>query len=113
MHELSIAQDLIRLCEKNVKEQNAKKIVAVHIKIGRLSGVEAHYLQSAFDVCKCESICGDAELIIKVQNIVVSCQECGRENELSKNEFICPSCGSQNLSVIDGEDMQLMRLEMI
>ncbi|MBR8465844.1 hydrogenase maturation nickel metallochaperone HypA [Campylobacter sp. faydin G-140] len=112
MHELSIAQSLLTLCEDNAKKQNASKISKIFIKIGRLSGVEAHYLQNAFDVCKAESICEESELIIEVQNIVIKCNECGKQNELNKNEFICPKCGSSDLVVIDGEDMMLMRLEM-
>ncbi|MCR4941455.1 MAG: hydrogenase maturation nickel metallochaperone HypA [Campylobacter sp.] len=113
MHELSIAQDLIRLCEENVAKAEAKKVLVVHIKIGRLSGVESHYLKTAFDVCKLESVCADAELVIKEQNVVIECLDCGQESELGKNEFVCPKCSSQNLRVIDGEEMYLTRLELV
>jgi hydrogenase nickel insertion protein hypA len=112
MHELSIVQSLIGLCEKNAMSNKAKEVMAVHIKIGKLSGVESHYLQSAFDVCKNETICQNATLHIHVQNVIVKCRICHEQSELNNNEFICQKCGSSDLEVIDGEDMMLMRLEM-
>lgn len=112
MHELSIVQSLVSLCEKNAAEQGAKEVVKVEIKVGRLSGVEPHYLKSAFDVYKNETICANAELIINLQNIVIECSDCKFSAELSENDFTCPKCQSRNLKVIDGEEMYLMRLEM-
>ncbi|MDO5045804.1 hydrogenase maturation nickel metallochaperone HypA [Campylobacter sp.] len=112
MHELSIVQNLVSLCEKNAAKQGAKEVVKIEIKVGRLSGVEPHYLESAFDVYKNETICANAELIINLQNVVIECLDCGYSGELADNDFTCPKCQSQNLKVTDGEDMYLMKLEM-
>ena len=112
MHELSIVQNLVSLCEKKAAKENAKEISKIEIKVGRLSGVEPHYLESAFDVYKAGTICENAELAIIVQNVAVECKSCGFGGELSENDFTCPACGSQELDVTGGEDMHLMRLEM-
>lgn len=112
MHELSIVTDLVALCEENLQKHHKSKVTRLMLKIGRLSGIETHYLQNCFDVFKAGTVCENAELIIKEQNIVVKCNDCGTQSELSKNEFICPKCGKNNLCVIDGEEMYLMRLEM-
>ena len=40
------------------------------------------------------------------------CRDCNQESELKKNEYTCPNCKSQNLEVLDGEDMYLMSLEL-
>ena len=112
MHELSIVQNLVSLCEKNAAKENAKEISKIEIKVGRLSGVEPHYLESAFDVYKAGTICENAELVINLQAVVIECLDCGFSGELSENDFTCPKCKSQNLKVTDGEDMYLMRLEM-
>lgn len=112
MHELAIVQDLFKLCETNAMKHNATKINKVEIEIGRLSGVEAHYLQSAFDAFKADTICSDAKLIIRPKDITIKCNECGAQSVLLENEFLCPKCGSNSLDVISGEDMYLMRLEM-
>ncbi|WP_298947779.1 hydrogenase maturation nickel metallochaperone HypA [uncultured Campylobacter sp.] len=112
MHELSIVQSLVALCEKNAAANSAKEVVHLEVRIGRLSGVEPHYLESAFEVYKTGTICENAELAITLQNVAVECKSCGFIGELSENDFTCPACGSQELEVTGGEDMHLMRLEM-
>lgn len=111
MHEFSIVSSLLDLCEKNAKENSATKILKVEVKIGKLSGVEPHLLQTAFDTFKEKTICDSAELLLHIQDLVVLCQECGKESVLEKNCFACPECGGA-VEVLDGEDMYLMRLEM-
>lgn len=110
MHELSIAQNLLALCQTQAKKANATRVSQIHVKLGRLSGVEAHYLQSAFEVIQAGTICEQAKLIIDIQNIVIKCNQCGETSELDLNEFVCPNCRSYDINVIDGEDMMLMRV---
>jgi hydrogenase nickel incorporation protein HypA/HybF len=112
MHEFSIVNALLDLCEKNAIANNATKITKVEIKIGKLSGVEPCLLQTAFDTFKEETICDGAELVVHVQDLVVYCNICNDEYTLVKNEFECPTCKGTDMSVIDGEEMMLMRLEM-
>ena len=86
------------------------QIRELHVKIGRLSGVEAHYLQNCYEVFRAGTVCESADLIIHTQEIVVKCKNCGFSGDLTQNDFSCPSCKSSEISVIDGEDMYLMRL---
>jgi hydrogenase nickel incorporation protein HypA/HybF len=112
MHELSVVNSLIDLCEKNAKANNAKKIIKAEVKIGRLSGIEPHFLKITFDTFKIKTLCEDAELVVIIQDVVIKCLSCGGENILENNEFVCKTCGDNDVRVIDGEDMLLMRLEM-
>ena len=112
MHEYSIVQSLIEMCEDHAKENNSSKITKVTVKVGKLSGVEPHLLETAFDTFKESTICEEATLEMNIQNIIVMCKECEKESELQKNTFICPLCSSDNIKVIDGEEMYLMSLEM-
>jgi len=112
MHEYSIVQSLIDLAEENAHKNNAKKVTKLEVKIGVLSGVEIPLLETAFNTFKEGTICENAEFIIHSQPIVVKCKNCNKENELKQNEYSCPNCNSQNLEVLDGEDMYLMSLEL-
>lgn len=86
------------------------QIRELHVKIGRLSGVEAHYMQNCYEVFRAGTVCENADLIIHTQEIVVKCKNCGFSGDLTQNDFSCPRCKSSEISVIDGEDMYLMRL---
>jgi hydrogenase nickel incorporation protein HypA/HybF len=115
MHEYSIVQALIEQCEEIARNNDATKVLKVVVKIGVLSGVEVQLLQIAFDTFKEQSICHDAELVINVQKIKTACQECGFEEELESLEsleYFCKRCHSENVKLIDGEEMLLMSLEM-
>ncbi len=112
MHEFSIVDSLLHLAEEHASKHNAKKVTKLEIKIGVLSGVEPELLQTAFDTFKEGTICEESEFIMKIQPVVVKCQNCGFEGELSKDEYLCPKCQSAEIKIIDGEDMYLMSLEL-
>ena len=112
MHEFSIVDSLLNLAEEHAVKNNAKKVTKLEIKIGVLSGVEPNLLQTAFDTFKEGTICEEAEFIMKIQPVVIKCQNCGFEGELGKDEYLCPKCKSGEIKITDGEDMYLMSLEL-
>ena len=112
MHELAIANNLFDLCLKNAAENSAIRINKVTVKIGKLSGIEPHYLVGAFDIVKNNSIVEDAELEIIHQDVILHCTKCNKDTTLIENNFSCPFCESIDVEVIDGEDMVLMSLEL-
>jgi len=112
MHEFSIVNALLEMCEKNAEANNATKITRVEVKIGKLSGVEPHLLETAFNTFKEKTVCDGAEFVMNLQDLVIKCHTCQTESTLCKNEFECPTCKGNDVTVIDGEEMLLMRLEM-
>ncbi len=112
MHEYSIVQSLLDSCEEHAKENSATKVTKVVVKIGVMSGVEPELLKTAFDTFKESTICENCEFIINIQKVKISCNNCKKENILEKNEYLCPNCQSSDITVIDGEEMLLMQLEL-
>ncbi|BBG66379.1 [NiFe] hydrogenase nickel incorporation protein HypA [Hydrogenimonas sp.] len=112
MHEYSIVQALLDQCEEHARTNEAEKITRIEVKIGVLSGVEPHLLETAFNTFKERTICDSAEFVIQIQPVVIFCSECSKESVLSEHDYSCPRCGSALVRIIDGEDMFLMRLEM-
>ena len=112
MHEFSIVNALLEMCEKNAQANDATKITRVEVKIGKLSGVEPYLLETAFNTFKEKTVCDGAEFVMNVQDVVIQCHTCNTQSTLKKNEFECPTCKGNDVTVIDGEEMMLMRLEM-
>ena len=112
MHEYSIVQALLEQCESYAAENNTIKITKVVTKIGKFSGVEPHLLKTAFEAFKEKSICEDAEFVMNLQDLKLYCNTCQRESEQSEAYYQCAHCQSTDVSVLDGEDMYLMTLEM-
>ncbi|MCF6341161.1 MAG: hydrogenase maturation nickel metallochaperone HypA [Sulfurimonas sp.] len=112
MHEYSVVQALLEQIESVAEQNHASKVTKIIVKIGVMSGVEAHLLEVAFNTFKEKTICDGAEFIMNIQPIKIQCNDCGVESELEKIHYCCPKCESVDIKIIDGEDMFLMSLEM-
>ncbi|WP_457642462.1 hydrogenase/urease nickel incorporation protein HypA [Persephonella sp.] len=112
MHEFSVVQSLMGLIEENARQNNAKSVSKVIVKIGKMSGIEPHLLKIAFDTFKEKTICENAELEMIIQDVIAKCEDCGKEFVVENHRFVCPECEGFNLHILDGEDMYLLSLEM-
>lgn len=112
MHEYSVVQSLLEQCENITQINKATKVIKVVVKIGVMSGIEAHLLEIAFNTFKEKTVCHDAKFIMNIQPIVIKCNICNTKSELNDIQYSCPRCQSIDLDVIDGEDMFLMQLEL-
>jgi len=112
MHEYSVVQALLEQIEGIAKENDAKEVSKIVVKIGVMSGIEAHLLEIAFNTFKEKTICDSAEFIMNIQPLTIECRECNEMSELEKIHYCCQKCQSTNVKVVDGEDMFLMSLEM-
>ncbi|PLA74531.1 hydrogenase maturation nickel metallochaperone HypA [Hydrogenovibrio sp. SC-1] len=113
MHEYSIVQALMEQCESLAAEHQATTIRRVEVKIGVLSGVEPYLLQTAFDTFKESSVlCQQAQLVLQHQSLVGQCQQCGERYEMSGFGESCATCKDSLLTIVDGDALMLMKLEM-
>ncbi|WP_104722711.1 hydrogenase/urease nickel incorporation protein HypA [Helicobacter mesocricetorum] len=113
MHEFSVVSSLLENCERIAKENQASKVLAIHLEIGERSGVNPDLLKKAFLDFKVGSICEDAELFIVFVKVNLFCEDCKQSSEVvGINYTQCPLCGSPSVKMIKGNEMLLLRLEM-
>lgn len=112
MHEYSIVQALLTQCEEIAAQNEAESVKKIIVKIGKMSGVEPHLLEIAFNTFKEKTVCDGADFVMNVQPLTIECKQCGKITELGEVYYKCPECDSLDVKVIDGEDMYLMTLEM-
>jgi hydrogenase nickel incorporation protein HypA/HybF len=112
MHELSIVASLFEILEEKAKEQKAKKVTSVTVKVGALSGVVPEFLKTAFDVYKKDTIADEAELKIEEVPLKVKCQKCGAEITKDDFVFLCEKCESRELKTLAGTELLLEKIEL-
>ena len=112
MHELAICQSLMEQVESIANERDAKCVTSITIGIGPLSGVEFQLLKNAYPVASAGTVAEDAELIIEHLPIKVRCNQCGAESDALPNKLTCKQCGDWRTTLISGDEMMLMSLEL-
>lgn len=112
MHELSIATNIVEICEENALQNNALKITSVTLEIGALSGIVLEALETAMISAKKGSIIEQADINYKIIKGMSQCEDCGNIFE-SKDIFdLCPSCNSFKTKVIQGKELSVSSMDI-
>ncbi|HTV52344.1 MAG TPA: hydrogenase maturation nickel metallochaperone HypA [Steroidobacteraceae bacterium] len=112
MHELSICQALLAQVAGVAREQQARRIIAITVRIGPLSGVEPALLESAYPLASAGTPAANAALIIERPGVRVRCRECGAECEVSASSLLCTACGGWRTELLSGDELLLARVEL-
>ncbi len=113
MHEFAVCRDMLQQIETIAVDEQATAVEAITVRIGPLSGIEAHLLSQAFPLAAAGTVAENAELIIEALPIKVKCQTCGAETEARANRLICGQCGDYHTRLLSGDEMLLASLELL
>jgi hydrogenase nickel incorporation protein HypA/HybF len=112
MHELSIAQNLVELAGKEAENKGIKRVEALYLKLGVLSGVEKDALRFSFDVIIQGTPLEGAKLVIEEVPVKVYCPSCQEPHVLPEPiPMRCPVCGTRTGQVLEGREMELYALK--
>ena len=112
MHELAICQALMNQVESIAAERNARSVVSIVVGMGPLSGVEAQLLKHAYPVASAGTIAEGARLVVENLPVRIKCSQCGHESDALPNKLVCKACGDWRTTLISGDELILMRVEL-
>ena len=113
MHEFAVCRDMLQQIETIAAREQATAVDVVTVRIGPLSGIEAHLLIQAFPLAAAGTVAEQAELVVEALPIKVKCQLCGAETEAKPNRLICGQCGDYHTQLLSGDEMLLASLELL
>ena len=112
MHELSIAMNVIDLVTAEAQRRQAR-IVAVHLRLGPLSGVVSQALASAFELAREGTELADCRLVVEDVPIMIYCPACAAEKPAESIQSLrCGDCGTPAARVVGGQELELTALEL-
>lgn len=112
MHELSIALSILDLAEEEADRRGAR-VVAVHVKLGPLSGVAKEALESAYELAREGTPLASAALVIEEVPLVVHCSRCAADRTLDAMQPLCCStCGTATNDIVSGRELEVSALEI-
>ncbi|NLY40075.1 MAG: hydrogenase maturation nickel metallochaperone HypA [Desulfovibrionales bacterium] len=114
MHELSIAESLIKIISEEMHKHGLRKLLSVQIVYGQISAIVPEALETAFEILTHGTDLAGAQIGITVKPMVVRCQRCGREFSPSHDVRLapCPDCGEDiGHSIISGRELYIDHIE--
>jgi hydrogenase nickel incorporation protein HypA/HybF len=114
MHELSIALSLVDVAGEEADRVGPDvRVVALRLRLGRLSGVVKEALAFSFEVASQGTRVDGARLEIEEIPVAIRCAACGSESEIgAAHPLQCPACGLAAADVVRGRECLLVALEI-
>ena len=109
MHELSITQSIVEICEQNAQ---GRRVLSVTLELGQLSGIVPDAVEFCFEACTRGTLLEGAKLIISSIPPKGVCRDCSAEFPVSAYYDSCPSCGGFTVELLRGEELRVKELEV-
>lgn len=109
MHEMSITQGIIEICEMHA---GGRRVLSVDVEIGELSSVVPDAVEFCFEACSQGTLLEGARInLIRIPGRG-HCQDCGADTPLDVIFGACQRCGGYQVKVISGEEMRVKEIEV-
>lgn len=112
MHETSLVQALFRQVETLAAAHPGRRVTAVRVHVGPLSGVEPLLLNEAYDRLAPHTVAADAQLLLELVPMTAMCNDCRREFTTDEPKFVCPHCGGRDVRVLAGDAVVLESISL-
>ncbi|MBN2564776.1 MAG: hydrogenase maturation nickel metallochaperone HypA [Candidatus Eisenbacteria bacterium] len=112
MHELSICQSMLRIVDSTMAEHRGARLRKILLDVGRGSTIEPILLREAFDVLTSGGPYEGTELVINDIPISGRCRSCGNDFTYEELAFGCPECGSTDIKITAGLELDIKALEV-
>ena len=109
MHELSIADAIVSVADRNAR---GRRVLAVEVAIGELRQVVPSALALGFQLCAEGTAVEGAELRVEQCRIRIVCRQCAEEGGAEPFPLRCDRCGSVDVDVVAGEELHVVALEL-
>jgi len=110
MHEMTIAEALIKQVIELARQNNAEKVCEVEVSLGVMRLVVPKALDFAFAALAEGTIAQGAKLQQVEKPITARCRQCSIEYQPPLGDLQCPQCHQADFVIIDGDEIILKSL---
>lgn len=121
MHEFSMTTQIVENVLQEAREHNAKKVVEVHLAIGRLTFLGIEQVRFSYQVLIKGTLMDGSKLYIEEKDGVVRCARCGYEGSLNYEDdpmyhvpaptLLCPKCGGV-VQIVGGRECTIKSVKL-
>lgn len=110
MHEMSLAENVLKIIEDSVRNQKINRVRTVVLEIGALSVVEPDAMRFCFDAVTRGSKAEGAQLEIIELPGKGWCMDCAKAVVLIERFGLCPECNGTRVEITGGNEMRVKEL---
>jgi hydrogenase nickel incorporation protein HypA/HybF len=112
VHELPVTESILEIALRHGKQAGGERITHLHIVIGQLASIVDDSVQFYWDILARGTPAEGAQLHFKRLPARLACLACLHEFALNDSDFQCPSCSSQQIKLISGEEFFLEAIDI-
>ncbi|HQR50300.1 MAG TPA: hydrogenase maturation nickel metallochaperone HypA [Methylophilaceae bacterium] len=112
MHEMSLAEEVLRIIEDAASDQGFRRVRTVILEIGKLAAVEPEAMRFCFDAVVSGTLAEGAALEIEETAGEGWCAQCMATVAMHEELGACPRCGGYRVQVTGGTGMRVKELEV-
>jgi hydrogenase nickel incorporation protein HypA/HybF len=109
MHELSIADAVVNTACAHAA---GRPVSVVSMRVGRLRQVFPESLRFYFDIVARDTVCQGARLELTEIELRLRCGDCGARWSPELPVFRCPDCGSADVTIEAGQELEVDYIEV-
>ncbi|MBP9900023.1 MAG: hydrogenase maturation nickel metallochaperone HypA [Verrucomicrobiota bacterium] len=112
MHEVAIMTEAVQMAVETARASGAKRVSALRLRIGQLSGTVPEALQFAWDVVRSGTMAENARLEIESVAPICWCATCQAEFECQDFLNECPRCHNWSGDLRHGRELDIVSVEV-
>ncbi len=112
MHELDVTQSIVDALLDEIERRDLESIAVVNMRCGRLTTFVPDSIRFYYDSLIKGTPLEGSELVIEDIPVKGKCNSCGAPLELDEPIFICTKCGSPDLDITSGRELEITSIEV-
>ncbi|UIF88137.1 hydrogenase maturation nickel metallochaperone HypA [Cupriavidus sp. UYPR2.512] len=112
MHEASLAGGVLQLVEDTATREGFKRLLALRLEAGQLSGVDVRALRFALESLAPSTLLDGANIEIEEPPGQAWCLGCSRTVTLAQRGDACPACGGFQLQPTGGAELRVLDMQV-
>jgi len=112
MHEISLAQNILDIIDETLANEKFTTLKEVVVEIGELVAVVPDSLQFCYTALIEHTPYHDSKLSINILPLEAKCKSCSLKFKINNLSFNCPVCQSQDLEIVQGQELRISHVEV-
>ncbi len=111
MHELGLAEDILRKIKEEARIRGLSKVSYAKIRIGETLVTDQPELVELFSMISAGTPAEGTKLDIVISPLKSVCGNCKKEFNPKVIRFDCPGCGSNSINIASGKELVIEEIK--